>query len=70
LEESVKFLNSLAWMINWEQDGEQWKAFAGEGLLVDTHTKQELEAFILGMTIGLAVLPKSMLDDIRKLVAE
>jgi hypothetical protein len=53
-----------------EQDGQQWLAFAGERLLVATHTKQELEAFIMGMTIGLAVLPKSMLDDIRKLVAE
>jgi hypothetical protein len=70
LEESIKFLNSLSWNISWKQSGEQWKAWSGEGLLVATHTKRELEAFILGMTISLAVLPKSMLDDIRKLVAE
>jgi hypothetical protein len=70
LEESAEFLNSLAWNIAWTQDGGQWKAFSGERLLVAVNTERELEAFILGMTIALAVLPGAMLDNIRKLVAE
>ena len=70
LEEGIEFLNSLSWNIRWMQDGGQWKAFSGERLLVATNTRHELEAFILGMTIALAVLPGPMLDDIRKLVAE
>ncbi len=70
LEESIEFLNSLSWHISWGQYGGQWQAFSGERLLVSTHTKQELEAFILGMTIALAVLPGPILDDIRKLVLE
>ena len=70
LEGGIEFLNSLSWNIRWRKDGGQWKAFAGDRLLVAANTKEELEAFILGMTIALAVLPDSMLDDIKKLVAE
>jgi len=49
---------------------QQWKAFAGDRLLVATNTQEELQAFLLGMTIGLAVLPDSILSEIKKLVAE
>jgi hypothetical protein len=66
----IEFLNSLSWNITLDHHNEQWKAFAGERLLCAANTEAELEAFILGMTIGLAVLPASILDDIRKLVAE
>ncbi len=68
--ESIKFLNSLSWNISWRQVGEQWKAFAGDRLLIATDTKPELEAFILGMTIALAVLPNSILNEIRKYTEE
>ena len=70
IEESIEFLDSLYWNIQCRGDDKQWKALAGDRLLVATKTKRELEAFILGMTIALAVLPDSILDDIRKLGAE
>jgi hypothetical protein len=70
MEESIEFLNSLSWNISLGQHDGLWQAFSGERLLVEANTEHELEAFILGMTIALAVLPGSMLDDIRKLVAE
>ena len=70
LEESIEFLNSLSWNIHLIEVDGQWKAYGGDHLLVATSTKRELEAFILGMTIALAVLPGPMLEDIRKLVAE
>jgi hypothetical protein len=70
LEGGIGFLNSLSWFIECGKYGEQWRAYAGEGLLVEVNTKDELEAFIIGMTIGLAVLPDRILEDIRKLVAE
>jgi hypothetical protein len=70
MEESIEFLNSLSWNISLGQHDGLWLAFAGERLLVEANTEHELEAFILGMTIALAVLPGSILDDIRKRVAE
>jgi hypothetical protein len=70
IEESIEFLDTLFWNIHWRQDEKQWKAFAGDRLLVVTDTKRELEALILGMTIALAVLPDSILDEIKKLADE
>ena len=69
-EGGVDFLNSLSWNIKWRNESRRWKAFAGDRLLVAVETKAELGAFILGMAIGLRVLPEAMLADIRKLVAE
>ena len=69
-EGSIEFLNSLSWDIRLDSQGGKWRALSGEHILAAASTKEELEAFILGMTIGLAVLPGSMLDEIRKLVAE
>ncbi len=70
LEGCIEFLNDLSWNISLVKGNQQWKAFAGDRLLVATNTQEELQAFLLGMTIGLAVLPDSILSEIKKLVAE
>ena len=70
LEKSIEFLNSLSWNIQVEVEEKHHKAFAGDQLLVKTNTKQEFIAFFLGMTIALAVLPDSILEDIKNISAE
>jgi len=52
IEESIDFLDTLSWNIRWGPYKKQWNALAGDRILVETETKRELEAFILGMTIA------------------
>lgn len=71
LEGWIEFLNELSWNIHLRKgNGQQWKAFSGDRLLVATNTQEELEAFILGMAIAFAALPDSILEEIKKLVSD
>jgi len=66
----VKFLNTLSWNLQWgEKDGE-WRLGAGDHLLFSAGTEKELEAFILGMTIALAVLPERIIEEIKEIIKE
>lgn len=66
----AKFLNALSWNLNWNKKDGKWRLFAGDRLLFGPCTKTELEAFVLGMTIGLAVLPEKIISQIKDLAAE
>ena len=67
---AIEFLNTLSWDISLAQEDARWEAYSGERSLVAVKSAAELEAFLLGMTVGLAVLPVSILDEIKRLVAE
>ena len=70
IDECIQFLNDLSWNIILEVEGNHEIAYAGDRLLVQTDTKRELEAFLFGMTISLAVLSDDILEDIKRLAAE
>lgn len=67
---AAKFLDSLSWNLSWRKEDGVWRLYAGDPLLFSAESERELEAFVLGMALGLAVLPENMLEHIRKLVAE
>ena len=60
LEYLIGFTRNLTWM---ERDG-KWILFAGEPVLFKGDTKEEMEAFILGMAITLATLSDEIKDQI------
>jgi hypothetical protein len=70
VEGAIEFLNTLSWNISLTQRDGKWIAMGGEHDLAVTDSEAELEAFLIGMTIGLAVLADSILAQIKKLVAE
>jgi hypothetical protein len=66
----VRFLNTLAWNITWGEEHGQWKLWAGDRLLFSANQRSERDAFVLGMTIALAVLPERIIDEIKDLTSE
>jgi hypothetical protein len=66
----IKYLNSLSWHLRWNEKDGRWVLWSGDRLLFSARTEKELEAFILGMTIGLAVLPQNIIDQIKDLTEE
>lgn len=70
LEGAVQFLNELSWNLSWHEKNSNWTLYGGDQSIISFDSKDELEAFILGMAIGLAVLPNEIIQQIKKLVEE
>ena len=68
LDEAVKFLNSLDWNLSFQEKNGEWIIFAGDQRIFTAETEAEFHAFVLGMALGLRVLPKEVLDQIRKII--
>jgi hypothetical protein len=67
---AVSFLGSLGWNISFSRLENQIKVFGGDRLLYKSANEQEVEAFILGMALSLAVLPGDILGRIREIIKE
>ena len=67
---AVSFLNSLDWNISFYEVDDQRKVFSGDRLLFSSEHEKEVEAFIFGMALGLAVLPDEILDRIREIIRD
>ncbi len=65
---AVDILNGLSWNLSWvEQDG-RWHLWGGNQKIFIADSEGEFQAFLRGMALGLAVLPESILEQIRRLV--
>ena len=67
---AVSFLNSLDWNISIVESDDLRKVFAGDRLLLSSSNEREVEAFIFGMALGLAVLPEEILDRVREMTRD
>jgi hypothetical protein len=67
---AVEILNDLSWNLRWKEQDGRWYLWAGESLLFVGNSKDEFEAFLDGMALGLAVLPASILEQIRRIANE
>ena len=67
---AVDFLNNLCWHLSWQEAERQWGLWGGDQLLFIGDTRADMEAFLCGMTISLAVLPDEMLEQIRQIASE
>ncbi len=68
LEVATKIVNSLGWNISLyqEKDG-KWIVFGGDQRIFSSDHLGEIESFIVGMSLGLAVLPEKVIADIKKI---
>ena len=66
---SIEFLDQPVWnlKITNKHEGDNYWLYSGEKLLFDTTKKEEMEAFIFGMTISLVVLPENIIDQIKSI---
>lgn len=69
-EGAVQFLDELAWNLSWYEKNNNWTLYGGDQPIAWFDRKEELEAFVLGMAIGLVVLPDEILNQIKKLIEE
>lgn len=67
---ALRFLDTLDWNLTWRNSDDQYLLYSGDKPLVSAATKEEIEAFVVGMALGLGVLPEKILDEIRELIAE
>jgi hypothetical protein len=67
-EGAVKFLNTLDWNLSTVGDNGKWSLYGGDQRIFSSDSEGELETFVLGMTLGLVVLPDDFLDQLRTLI--
>lgn len=70
LEGGIEFLNQLSWNLTVRQKLKNWQLYAGDQILFEAFSEDELEAFIHGMAITLAVLPEYIIAEIKKVASE
>ena len=63
-------LNGLIWNLSWREHHDQWHLWTGDQKLFIGDTEHELQAFLCGMALSLAVLPDSLLEQIRQIASE
>jgi len=70
LEGAFEFLNSFDWNLSILRKEEKWMLFGGDQMIFSCDIQDALESFVLGMALGLAVLPNDFHEKIRELIAE
>lgn len=67
---AVDFLNHLSWNLSWQEVEGEWRLRGGDQLLFKGENKAEMESFLCGMAISLAVLPDKVLKQVRQIASE
>lgn len=70
LNEAINILNDLDWHLTIYQSGTNWVVNSGDGTLYIADSHEEMKAFLLGMALSFAVLPPSIIDAIKTIIAE
>lgn len=68
VKESKDFLNSLDWNLFLKKHNDEWEIITGDQHLCSFSTEDEMNAFIIGMALGLSVLPEKIIEDIKKAI--
>ena len=68
---ALSFLgNELGWNLTIHKTNNQWHLFGGDRLIITTETEGELESFVLGMALGLSVLPEHIIQEIQRIIRD
>jgi hypothetical protein len=68
--QAIDLLNSLGWNLSWKEHESRWHLWTGDKPLFVGDTAGEFQSFVCGVAIGLAVLPDSILEQIRQIANE
>jgi hypothetical protein len=69
-QDAVTVLNDLEWNLRWKKQDGRWHLFAGNTKLFIGDTQGELQAFIWGMAVSFTALPESLIDEVKRIIAE
>ncbi|MGQ0604220.1 MAG: hypothetical protein ACT4QE_21265 [Anaerolineales bacterium] len=67
---ATDFLNDLHWNLTIHTVNDEYQLWTGDKLLAASDSREEIEAFELGMATALGVLPENVLQAIKKVGAE
>jgi hypothetical protein len=59
-------LNELKWSISVTEAHSTWSVAAGHRLILKTSSREAVDALLYGLALAYSVLPKSILEQIRK----
>ncbi len=65
-EGALRSLNELGWNLKVEERKEHWLLFAGDSVVFKSTTREVLEAFVYGLALAYAVMPKGLLRQFRE----
>jgi hypothetical protein len=69
-EGAVGLLNELKWNISLTKQGEAWLVFGGDKCLLNSSSEEAAQAFIYGLALAYGVLPKALLEQVRRQAQE
>ncbi len=68
-EKALQVVNSLDWNISARpRQNDEWVLFAGDQEVGIFSSRSELEAFVTGMGLAIGVLPKDVIQHIKKII--
>ncbi len=70
LQGVLRFLNRFCWSLTCQKAEQEWHLWSGDQLLFKGESQAELESFLYGMAISLAVLPDNLLQQIQQIATE
>lgn len=63
---AMNYLNNFCWQLSLQEAEQEWRLWSGDQLLFKGDTQAELESFLCGMAMSLAVLPDDLLREIQE----
>jgi hypothetical protein len=69
-QNAIDILNDLAWNLSWKEHNGRWHLWGGDQKIFVSDTEGEFQAFLCGMALSFAVLPDSILEQIRQIANE
>ncbi|MDM8528867.1 hypothetical protein QUF58_11760 [Anaerolineales bacterium HSG24] len=67
LEDGINLANQLYWHIKVSESEGVWQVWAGDGesLILQTDSKEAVDAFLYGLGLAYSVLPESVFEQLK-----
>jgi hypothetical protein len=65
IEEGLKVLERVYWLIKVKQSKGTWNVYAGEALIFSTDSQEALSAFLYGLALTYVSMDQSIFESIR-----
>ncbi len=65
-EGGIEVANKFYWNITVRKSEQHWYVYGGEKLILCTHSREAVDAFLYGLGLAYAVLPKPVFEQLRE----
>jgi len=70
LQGGIELANEMQWNLSTSESDGKWAVIAGDQLIFRSDNIDSFEAFICGLSLVYSVLPKDVLNDLRKSIED